>query len=99
MSAQETARQVPEQADDRPQAERCREVFDRAFEYLDGEMADLDCARLQAHLEHCVSCLEQLAEDEQVKKIIRDGCPCETAPEQLRARILVHITEMSVGNR
>ena len=72
-------------------------MLERAFEYLDGEMAELDCAKLQAHLEECVSCLAQLAEDEKLKRAIREGCPCESAPEQLRARILVQITEVSVS--
>jgi mycothiol system anti-sigma-R factor len=74
----------------------CREVLERAFEYLDGEMADLDCAQLQAHLEECASCLAQLAEDEKLKQAIREGCPCEPAPSALRAKILVQITEVSV---
>ena len=77
--------------------DRCREVLERAFEYLDGEMAELDCAKLQAHLEECASCVAQLAEDEKLKRAIREGCPCESAPEQLRARILVQITEVSVS--
>ncbi|MFD0482383.1 mycothiol system anti-sigma-R factor [Kineococcus sp. GCM10028916] len=74
----------------------CREVLERAFEYLDGEMAELDCAHLQAHLEECASCLAQLAEDEKLKQAIRAGCPCEEAPQALRAKILVQITEVSV---
>ncbi|WP_432564289.1 mycothiol system anti-sigma-R factor [Kineococcus sp. SYSU DK003] len=78
---------------------RCREVLERAFEYLDGEMADLDCTKLQAHLEECASCLAQLAEDEKLKRVIREGCPCEEAPQTLRARILVSITEVSVTAR
>jgi mycothiol system anti-sigma-R factor len=75
----------------------CREVLERAFEYLDGEMTDLDCAKLQTHLEECASCLAQLAEDEKLKRAIREGCPCEEAPQTLRARILVSITEVSVS--
>jgi mycothiol system anti-sigma-R factor len=74
----------------------CREVLERAFEYLDGEMAELDCAQLQAHLEECTSCLEQLAEDEKLKRVIREGCPCEEAPATLRARIRVQITQVGV---
>ncbi|MEZ0492241.1 mycothiol system anti-sigma-R factor [Kineococcus sp. TBRC 1896] len=73
----------------------CHEVLDRAFEYLDGEMPDLDCEKLRAHLEECASCLAQLAEDEKLKQVIRDGCPCEEAPQTLRARIIVSITEVS----
>ena len=79
--------------------DHCREVLERAFEYLDGEMAELDCERLKAHLVECAGCVQQLAEDEQLKRAIRDGCPCETAPTQLRARILVQITEVSATVR
>ncbi|WP_432543247.1 mycothiol system anti-sigma-R factor [Kineococcus sp. SYSU DK002] len=80
-------------------AKHCQEVLERAFEYLDGEMPDLDCEKLRAHLEECASCLAQLAEDEKLKQVIRDGCPCEEAPQTLRARILVSITEVSVTAR
>jgi mycothiol system anti-sigma-R factor len=76
--------------------DHCREVLERAFEYLDGEMGPMDCDAVKAHLEECVSCLEQVREDERLKQVIRDGCPCETAPEDLRARILVRITEVRV---
>ncbi|WP_432488070.1 mycothiol system anti-sigma-R factor [Kineococcus sp. SYSU DK018] len=79
--------------------QECREVLERAFEYLDGEMAELDCERLKAHLLECVSCVAQLAEDEQLKRAIREGCPCEAAPSQLRTRILVQITEVSASVR
>ncbi|WP_337061862.1 mycothiol system anti-sigma-R factor [Kineococcus sp. G2] len=82
-----------------PLTQECREVLERAFEYLDGEMADLDCERLKVHLAECASCVAQLAEDEKLKRAIREGCPCETAPTQLRARILVHITEVSAVAR
>ena len=99
MSRQEIQQDARQPTRDEAEVDRCREVLDRAFEYLDGEMAELDCARLKAHLEECVSCVEQLAEDEKIKQVIRDGCPCESAPEQLRTRILVHITEVSVSVR
>nr|WP_276610676.1 mycothiol system anti-sigma-R factor [Kineococcus siccus] len=70
--------------------------MDRAFEYLDGEMAELDCEAVRVHLEECVSCLEQVREDERLKQAIREGCPCESAPTDLRARILVRLTEVRV---
>jgi mycothiol system anti-sigma-R factor len=79
--------------------DHCREVLERAFEYLDGEMAELDCVQLKAHLAECASCVEQLAEDEKLKRAIREGCPCEEAPATLRARILVQMTEVSVTAR
>jgi mycothiol system anti-sigma-R factor len=77
--------------------DHCREVLERAFEYLDGEMSTLDCDRLKAHLDECESCVQQLADDEQLKRAIREGCPCEEAPRELRARIIVGITTVSVS--
>ena len=41
----------------------------------------------------------EVADDEKLKRVIRDGCPCEEAPQTLRARILVSITELSVATR
>ena len=37
-----------------------REVLDRVYEYLDGEMADLDCAKIKHHLEECGPCLARV---------------------------------------
>jgi mycothiol system anti-sigma-R factor len=74
--------------------DRCQEVLERAFEYLDGEMPELDCEAVREHLAECLSCVEQLREDEKLKRVIREGCPCEEAPERLRARIILRITEV-----
>jgi len=74
----------------------CREVLDRVFEYLDGEMGELDCAKIQQHLDECGPCLRQYDLDEAVKALVRRSCACEPAPEQLRARILTRITTVRV---
>jgi mycothiol system anti-sigma-R factor len=74
----------------------CREVLDRVFEYLDGEMDTLDCAKIKQHLTECGPCLEQYHLDEVVKALIRRSCACESAPEELRVRVLTRITEVRV---
>jgi mycothiol system anti-sigma-R factor len=77
----------------------CGEVLQRVFEYLDGEMAELDCAKIQAHLEECARCLDAYHQDELLKAIVRRSCACETAPEDLRSRILASITVQTVQIR
>ncbi|MDP9222112.1 MAG: mycothiol system anti-sigma-R factor [Actinomycetota bacterium] len=77
----------------------CGEVLHRVFEYLDGEMAELDCAKIKAHLEECTGCLNEYHRDELLKTIVRRSCACETAPEDLRSRILASITVQTVQIR
>jgi mycothiol system anti-sigma-R factor len=77
----------------------CGEVLQRVFEYLDGEMADLDCAKIRVHLEECAGCLDEYHQDELLKAIVRRSCACETAPEDLRSRILASITVQTVQIR
>jgi mycothiol system anti-sigma-R factor len=74
----------------------CDEVLQRVYEYLDGEMADLDCAKIKVHLEECSRCLDEYQQDELLKAIIRRSCAFEAAPEQLRTRILASITTVQV---
>lgn len=74
----------------------CSEVLDRVYEYLDGEMGELDCAKIQQHLEECGPCLAEYHLDEVLKAVIRRSCACEPAPEQLRARILTRLTQVRV---
>jgi mycothiol system anti-sigma-R factor len=74
----------------------CGEVLQRVFEYLDGEMAELDCAKIKTHLEECSGCLDEYQQDELLKAIVRRSCACESAPEQLRTRILATITTLQV---
>lgn len=74
----------------------CREVLDRVYEYLDGEMSSLDYVKIKQHLHECGPCLRQYDLDEALKALIRRSCVCEPAPEQLRARILTRITQVRV---
>jgi mycothiol system anti-sigma-R factor len=70
----------------------CGEVLQRVYEYLDGEMPDLDCAKIQVHLDECGPCLDEYNRDELLKALVRRSCGCEAAPAELRTRILASIT-------
>lgn len=77
-----------------PHETDCREVLDRVFEYLDGEMGSIDVARIQQHLDECGPCLKQYDLDVVVKALLRRSCACEQAPQELREQILVRITQV-----
>ncbi len=74
----------------------CSEVLDRVYEYLDNEMGELDCAKIKQHLDECGPCLREYDLDLALKALIRRSCACESAPEELRARVLTRITEVRV---
>lgn len=77
-----------------PHETDCREVLERVYEYLDGEMNDGDVAKIREHLDECSPCLKQYDLDVALKALVRRSCTCEQAPEALRQRILVRITEV-----
>ncbi|PPK98716.1 mycothiol system anti-sigma-R factor [Kineococcus xinjiangensis] len=84
------------QADPRPAGEKqvCREVLDRAFEYIDGELGPLDCDKIRRHLLECAPCLREYDASEHLKALVRRSCACDAAPLELRAKILLRITEV-----
>ena len=79
-----------------PHETDCLEVLDRVYEYIDGEMGAPDYAKIKQHLDECGPCLRQYDLDEAVKALVRRSCACETAPDQLRLRILTRINEVRV---
>ncbi|MBK6873635.1 MAG: mycothiol system anti-sigma-R factor [Kineosporiaceae bacterium] len=77
-----------------PHETDCREVLERVYEFLDGEMTDHDVAKIRQHLDECSPCLTQYDLDLMLKALVRRSCVCETAPDSLRSRIMVQITEV-----
>ena len=77
-----------------PHETKCSEVLDRVYEYLDGELDEHDVAKIRQHLEECRPCLSQYDIDLALKALLRRSCVCEPAPQELRARIMVRITEV-----
>lgn len=77
-----------------PHETKCSEVLARVYEYLDGELDEHDVAKIRQHLEECRPCLSQYDVDMALKALLRRSCACESAPEELRARIMIRITEV-----
>ncbi len=77
-----------------PHETDCREVLDRLYEYLDGELTHTDTDRIRQHLEECSPCLSEYGLEEALRALLRRCCACEPAPAELRARIMVQITQV-----
>ncbi len=78
----------------RPHETPCTEVLDRVYGYLDGELGDMDCAKIRQHLEECGPCLREYGLEEAVKRLVQKHCGCDPAPAALRERVLVRIREV-----
>lgn len=73
----------------------CRTVVEQIYAYLDGELAELEVARLKAHLEACPPCVTEYERDQLLKRLVQRSCACEQAPTTLRAQIMTQITTVS----
>ncbi len=76
----------------------CDEAIERLFEYLDSEVTDSDCLRIAAHLGVCDGCLDAASAEKHVRELIRRSC-VESAPEELRVRVVAQLTVLQVERR
>ena len=76
-----------------PHATDCSKVLNQMFEYLDGELGEPDLHLVQEHLDECAPCMTEHDVDKVVKALIRRSCGGEVAPETLRNKIVVQITQ------
>ncbi len=73
----------------------CAQALARVYEYLDGEMSPADLDRIREHIDDCGPCLQQYDLDVALKALVRRSCQ-ESAPADLRERIMVKITEIRI---
>ena len=73
----------------------CAQALARVYEYLDGEMSPADLDRIREHIEDCGPCLQEYDLDIALKALVRRSCR-ESAPADLRERIMVKITEIRI---
>ncbi|WP_084129025.1 mycothiol system anti-sigma-R factor [Demequina sp. NBRC 110055] len=73
----------------------CEEALDRLFEYIDDELPQDELQRIGAHLKTCPPCEAEHQIKERIKNLTaRAGG--QTAPEEMRQRILASIRSASV---
>jgi RNA polymerase sigma-70 factor (ECF subfamily) len=70
----------------RPGSPRCRELFERLSEYLDGELESGICAETETHLEDCPPCRDFLESLRRTVGIL-NRLPAEPVPDEIRRRI------------
>jgi mycothiol system anti-sigma-R factor len=79
-----------------PHEDDCSSVLEHVYEYIDHEMADDDLATVKQHLEDCTPCLAEYGLEQAVKALVHRCCS-ETAPEELRAKVLSKIRQVQAG--
>jgi anti-sigma factor (TIGR02949 family) len=75
----------------------CAEVLDHLYEYLDNEMGEGDCAKLKEHFDECSPCLEMYGLEQAIKALVKRSCGCDTAPSDLRGKVLARIDRIRAG--
>ncbi len=74
----------------------CDDVLKDVFLYLDDE-SDADLRhRIRQHLDDCAPCLRQFGVEQDVKSLVARCCGGDIAPQSLRARIRVRLSEVTV---
>lgn len=80
-----------------PHATPCHEVDAHLDEFVDRELSPRDIVLLEQHFTECPPCRAQLAFALMMKKLVARSCG-ESAPAQLRQRVVKRITEIRSGN-
>ena len=73
----------------------CADYLERIVYFLDNELDEADCTAVQAHLDECGPCLERFDLQRTVKAVVARSCS-ESAPAELRERVLMRIREVQV---
>jgi mycothiol system anti-sigma-R factor len=77
-----------------PHETDCSEVLERLYEYLDGELDAHYLGKIEQHLHECGPCLTEHDVDLMLKALVRRSCGGDCAPDDLRARIMLQITQV-----
>ena len=78
-----------------PSASECADFLEQIVYFIDNELDAADCAAVRVHLDTCNPCLERYDLQRTVKSIVARSCG-ESAPDELRQRVLVRIREVQV---
>jgi mycothiol system anti-sigma-R factor len=75
----------------KPHETPCSEVLARLYSYLDHEIEDQGYAQVRQHLDECGPCLREYGLEDVVKRLVHKCCGSETAPSELRVKVLGRI--------
>ncbi|SDL45358.1 mycothiol system anti-sigma-R factor [Nonomuraea jiangxiensis] len=72
----------------------CRDVLDKVYAYLDGELTDGDVVEIRVHLDECSPCLQEYDLDKAIKALVAKHCGCDPVPADLRSKVLARIAQV-----
>lgn len=72
----------------------CRQVLERLYLYIDGEIAGEDCVSLEAHLKCCPPCMDHVDFEKNLKEVVRRKCSEGAAPPELANKLKAQIQKM-----
>jgi mycothiol system anti-sigma-R factor len=77
----------------------CHEILQRMYVFLDDELETASCAEIRQHLDECAPCLEIYDVERVVKQMVHRCCGDEHAPDSLREKVRMRITEIRLEVR
>jgi mycothiol system anti-sigma-R factor len=77
-----------------PHETDCREVIAEVYFYLDLECTDERRDVIREHLDECHPCLREYGIEQQVKALVARCCGRESAPTELRQRLLAQLADL-----
>ena len=72
----------------------CSEILQQVYVFIDNELEDASTDEIRHHLEECAPCLDQYDLERCVKELVHRSCGGEHAPDSLRKKILLRISEV-----
>ena len=81
-----------------PSLADCADYLERIVYFLDNELDEADCSAVRVHLDQCNPCLEKYDLQRTVKAMVARSC-AESAPDELRQRVLLRIRQVQVEIR
>ena len=79
-----------------PHETDCHEVLAEVYLYLDLECAEERRVLIRHHLDECGPCLREYGIEQEVKALVARCCGNDSAPEKLRERLRLRLTELVV---
>ena len=75
--------------------ESCADFLDRIVYLLDNELDAGEVALVKVHLDECAPCFERYDVQRTIKTIVARSCS-ESAPDDLRQRVIVQLRQIQV---
>jgi mycothiol system anti-sigma-R factor len=73
----------------------CADYLERIVYFIDNELDEADCSEVRRHLDSCNPCLVKYDLERTVKSVVARSCS-ETAPTELRDRVLLRLRQVQV---